>query len=230
MPRKKLHRFMMDSPISNNDTFVIDDERIVHQVSRVLKMSVGEVIAVFSHGSGDTIGRIESVDKESITLEKINESDPIVPRRTVVAAVAIPKGDTFELIVQKLTELGVDTIVPLITSRTVKQSVRLDRLQTISDEAVEQCGGSTRIEITQPMSITECLAKFPFTSVGFEPGNAREIKLPSHDPVVMYVGPEGGWSEDDMKILKDVTWVGLGERILRTETAAIVGAYTILSL
>lgn len=230
MSRKKIHRFMMNSPIPNSDTFVIDDERVVHQVSRVLKMSVGEIIAVFSHGTGDTIGRIESIDKNSITLEKINESDPLLPARKVIAAVAIPKGDTFELIVQKLTELGVSTIVPLITSRTVKQSVRLDRLQTISDEAVEQCGGSIRVNIVEPMSIAECLGKFPFTSIGFEPGNAREIKLPSHDPVVMYVGPEGGWSEDDMKVLKNVTWVGLGERILRTETAAIVGAYTILIL
>lgn len=230
MPRKKLHRFLVASPLPDTDTFEITDERIVHQIGRVLKIHAGEEVALFSHGSGDTIAKAVEISKEKIVFEKVGSTEPIVPPRRVIAAIAIPKGDTFELIVQKLTELGVSTIVPLITSRTVKQSVRLDRLQTISDEAVEQCGGSTRIEITQPMSTPECLAKFPFTSVGFEPGNVREIKLPSHDPVVMYVGPEGGWSEDDMDVLKDVTWVGLGERILRTETAAIVGAYTILNL
>ena len=58
-------------------------------------------------------------------------------------------------------------------------------------------------------------------------GAAKEIDS-SSDTVVMYVGPEGGWSEDDMELLKDVTWVSLGERILRTETAAIVGVHSIL--
>jgi 16S rRNA (uracil1498-N3)-methyltransferase len=227
MSHKKIHRFMMSSPIPPGEVFEITDERIVHQVGRVLKMEPGEVLAVFNDGTGDTIGRIESIDKTSITVEKLNDTAPIVSKRTVIAAVAIPKGDTFELITQKLTELGVSTIVPLITSRTIKQSVRLDRLQTISDEAVEQCGGNSRVTITEPVSIQECLAQFPFPSIAFEPGAAKEIDS-SSDTVVMYVGPEGGWSEDDMELLKDVTWVSLGERILRTETAAIVGVHSIL--
>lgn len=219
---------MMSSPIPPGEVFDITDERIVHQVGRVLKMEPGEVLAVFNDGSGDTIGRIESIDKNSISLEKLNETEPVVSNRTVIAAIAIPKGDTFELIVQKLTELGVSTIVPLITSRTIKQSVRLDRLQTISDEAVEQSGGSTRVTITEPMSIQECRTQFPFASIAFEPGGAKEIDSPS-DTVIMYVGPEGGWNEDDIEILKDVIWVGLGDRILRTETAAIVGVFSILN-
>ncbi len=228
MSRKKIHRFLMDSPIPHGDTFEITDERVVHQVGRVLKMEVGEVLAVFSNGSGDTIGRIDSIDAQSITLEKINETDPIVSKRKIIAGVAIPKGDTFELIIQKLTELGVSTIVPLITSRTVKQSVRIDRLQTISDEALEQSGGSVRVSITEPKTLKECLQEFPFPSIGFEPGAAKEISIAPSDTVVIYVGPEGGWSEEDMKILKDASWQGLGERILRTETAAIVGAYELL--
>ncbi len=228
MPRKKIHRFLVADPLPDTNIFTITEERIVHQIGRVLKMHEGEEVALFSNGSGDTIASIVSVSKSNIEFKKTGNTDSIHPSRTLIAAIAIPKGDTFELIVQKLTELGVSTIVPLLTERTVKQSVRLDRLQIISDEAVEQCGGNTRVNITEPMTIKECIAQFPFQNIGFEPGAAKEITVSSSDTVVMYVGPEGGWSEEDMKNLGEIAWVGLGDRILRTETAAIVGAYELL--
>lgn len=229
MQRKKIHRFLIDAPLPSTDAFSITDDRIVHQIGRVLKMDIGEEIALFSSGSGDTIAQIREITKDSIGVEKVGTRDAIAATRTLIAAVAIPKGDTFELIVQKLTELGVSTIVPLITARTVKQSVRLDRLQAISDEALEQCGGSTRVTITEPKSLKECLNEFPYPSIAFEPekNGAKEI---SDNTVVIYIGPEGGWSEEELEILTDkgVSWQSLGERILRTETAAIVAAFSIL--
>ncbi len=225
MSRKKIHRFLLSSPVPIGDVVTITDERVVHQVGRVLKMKPGEVIAVFSDGSDDTVGQIESIDTSSIVLEKINELAAIKSTRELIAAVAIPKGDTFELIVQKLTELGVSTIIPLITERTVKQSVRIERLQTISDEALEQCGGSARTLVHEPMDLRACMESYPYPSVGFEPGSPEQVSLPSAETLVMYIGPEGGWSDTDLTELKGITWMGLGERILRTETAAIVAAY-----
>lgn len=230
MFRKKIHRFLMDSPIPNTDTFSITDDRVVHQVARVLKIEPGEEIAVFNNGSGDIIVSIETITKTSIEVLKINTTNPIISRRSVVAAIAIPKGDTFEFIVQKLTELGVTTIVPLITSRTIKKNVRLERLQTISDEAVEQCGGSQKVTISTPCNIAACKTQFPFHGIAFEPGSTETLTTPLPDTLVMYIGPEGGWSEEDIKELGDVQWYNLGDRILRTETAAIVAGYTILSL
>jgi len=232
MPRKKIHRFLLSSPVPNGNIVTITDERVVHQVGRVLKMEPGEVLSVFSNGSGDTIGQIQSLDSESIIIEKSNELDPIKSVRTLITAISIPKGDTFELIVQKLTELGVNTIVPIISDRTIKQSVRIDRLQSISDEALEQSGGSTRVTIHERISLKESLIEFQMPSIAFEPGQSTPNTPPPSATLVMYVGPEGGWSEDDIGLLNQygVMWQNLGSRILRTETAAIVGAFTLLSL
>lgn len=231
MARKKLHRFLIDS-IPASDTWEVADARVVHQIGHVLKMKPGEDCIVFTNGGDDIVVTIVDVSKSFLTLQKKETIPAIAIPRTVIAAIAIPKGDTFELIVQKLTELGVSTIVPLITSRTIKQSVRLDRLQTISDEALEQCGGNSRVTISEPLTLVQCLAQFPYPSIAFEPGVTDSTQATLPDTLVMYVGPEGGWSDDDLVTLTahHVMWRTLGGRILRTETATIIGAYTLLTL
>lgn len=229
MARKKLHRFLIES-IPSSDTWEVADARVAHQIGHVLKMKQGEECIVFTNGGDDIVVTIADVSKSSLSLQKKETVARIQPSRTLIAAIGIPKGDTFELIVQKLTELGVSTIVPLITSRTIKQSVRLDRLQTISDEALEQCGGNTRVTISEPLTLAQSLKQFPYPSIAFEPATHSSIS-PS-DTMIMYIGPEGGWSDEDISILNEhnVLWQSIGARILRTETATIIGAYTLLTL
>lgn len=231
MSRKKLHRFLIDS-IPSSNTWEVADARVVHQIGHVLKMKHGEECIVFTNGGDDVVVTILEVSKSSLALQKKEVIPSVQTSRRLIAAIAIPKSDTFELIAQKLTELGVNTIVPLITSRTIKQSVRLDRLQTISDEALEQCGGSTRVVISVPLTLVQCLAQFPHPSIAFEPGVIDSAQATLPDTLVMYVGPEGGWSDDDLATLTahQVMWRTLGGRILRTETATIIGAYTLLTL
>jgi 16S rRNA (uracil1498-N3)-methyltransferase len=227
--KKKIHRFLVQS-IPTEDTFSISDERVVHQAQAVLRLEPKEEIIVFTHEGDDVVCTIASIDKKSITLHK-NRTVPVSnTNRKLIAAVSIIKGDRFELVVQKLTEIGVSVIVPIKSTRTVKQSVRLDRLQTISDEALEQCGGTRRVAISEPLELKECTLKFPFPSVVFAQ-DGTEMQ-PLTETTVMYVGPEGGWSEDDERVFKEIQAhrASLGNRILRTETAAIIGAYTILCL
>ncbi len=225
---KKIHRFLIGN-IPSGTTITLDESRCTHQVLQVLKMTVGEPLIIFTDGGPDILTTITTRTKNTITLEKQHTIDPIATPKTVIAAVAIAKGQTFELVVQKLTELGVTTIVPIITTRTVKQSVRIERLQTISDEALEQSGGNARVTIHEPMTLAQCLKQFPFPSVAFQAGVERK-SLPTEGAIVMYVGPEGGWSNNDIDMLDqhEVLWQSLGNHILRTETAAIVGAYTLL--
>lgn len=225
---KKLHRFLVDH-IPSTDTFTLEDERFVHQALQVLKMTPGEQLIVFVNGGADTVCEIIARDKKSITLQKIDERDPLPSSKNIVAAIAIAKGQTFELIVQKLTELGVTTIVPLITSRTVKQAVRMDRLQTISDEALEQSGGNARVTIHEPMTLEQSFKEFTFPVIAFQAGASTTIGS-IEAPVTMYIGPEGGWSDQDIAFLDahNAQWKSLGSHVLRTETAAIVASYELL--
>lgn len=225
MIEKKLHRFIVEK-ISGR----IEDTRFVHQTHHVLKLRAGEKIILFEDGGFDVEAEIKVITKKEVQLEILGPKEKkSIEQKYLIAAISISKGSTFELIVQKLTELGVREIIPVITSRTVKQSVRLDRLQVISDEALEQSGGKNRVKIFEPRKLEIVLKNYPFQSIAFHQGIvAGSFQL--ENKVIMYVGPEGGWSNEDLEIFKknDVNFLSLGPRILRTETAAIVGAFKLM--
>ncbi len=228
MLHKKLHRFLIGQ-IPEGKQISINDDRLNHQLFQVLKLEVGESFILFENGGDDNVVEIKNISKNNVDLDKIKTTKALASHRHLIAAVSIIKGQTFEMIAQKLTELGVAEIVPIITSRTIKQSVRTDRLQTISDEALEQSGGSQRVLIYEPMKLAECLTKFPYKNIAFHQGMSDQSK-PDEGKVVMYIGPEGGWSDQDLEVFKphNIHWKGLTDTMLRTETAAIVGAYEIL--
>ncbi len=232
MSHKKIHRFMLSRlpATSAGQPFSIADKAIASQMFRVLKLSPGETIQCFADGGPEYTIAIEDISPAAVsgTVTAITSYAPAA--RTVIAAISIVKGDAFELIVQKLTELGVTTIVPIISNRTVKQSVRLDRLQAISDEAVEQSGGMQRVRITEPLSLKECFEQFPFYSIVLDPITANTALAELPETIVYYVGPEGGWDEKDEAVLtaSGAHSLKVSDRVLRTETAAIVGAYALL--
>lgn len=228
MSKKKVHRFLVER-LPDTDTFTVSESATVHQIVTVLRLTVGEQCIFFTSGGDDNVCEIVTLSKDALVVKRIETIPAFATsnNRTIIAAIGIPKGDTFELMVQKLTEIGIHSIVPIISSRTVKQSVRLERLQTISDEALEQCGGSTRVTIHEPMTLQSCLDTFKYRSIVF---HAEATILGSAKPaetLVYYIGPEGGWSDEDETLFashKTEEW-SLGPRVLRTETAAIIAAY-----
>ncbi len=227
---KKIHRFLV-STIPAVEIFPLTDERIVRQLTDVLALKATEEIILFTDGGDDEVVTIESIDKDTISVKK---SRTINVRTNsscwLVAAVGIPKGSTFETIVQKLTEIGVSHIAPIVSVRTVKEGVRLDRLQAISDEALEQCGGNKRVVIHEPIALAECIKQFHYPSIVFSPEGELLSSSKKDKSLVMYIGPEGGWDNEDWKLFQEAgtATASLGQRILRTETAAIVGAYQLL--
>ncbi len=232
MSHKKIHRFLVEHIPAKNigDQITIDDSRITKQINRVLKIRPGEDIQIFAdEGMQYTITLRMTTDLSLTGIVKDIAPVVAVPR-TIIAAISIVKGDAFELMVQKLTEIGVSTIVPLLTNRTVKQSIRLNRLQAISDEAVEQCGGTRRVHITEPMTLKECFEAYPFDSVVLDPICPTSHVERMADTMVLYVGPEGGWDEQDEAIIERFKpqHLQITTRVLRTETAAILGAYKLL--
>lgn len=228
---KKLHRFYL-SDLPTADTFEITDSALVHQLATVLRYAIGEQFIVFGNGSDDIVVQIDELSKKVVVVHVVDRISAIHPPRHIIAAVSIIKRDLFELVVEKLTELGVREIVPVLSSRTIKQSTRLDRLELISREAIEQSGQNTLVTIHNPMTLSDALNAFPFPSVVFDPRES-ESQIEAAQKMVLYIGPEGGWSDIDLEVFKQhkhIYYKKLGDTILRTETAAIVGAYTILSL
>ncbi len=227
---KKLHRFFVPD-VPQTDAITLTEPTLVHQLHTVLRYSPGDELIIVAPGGDDIVARVVAVSKKEVVVEKQRTIPALpTPARTLIAAVSIIKRDLFELVVQKLTELGVREIVPILADRTVKLSINMERLKTISREATEQSGQNTLVHIHEPMTLATCLTAFPYQSIVFDPRESTSVVEPT-DHVVMYIGPEGGWSPEDITLLHthSAQFQTLGTTILRTETAAIVGAYSILS-
>lgn len=241
---KKIHRFLLSTPIINN---TITDTRVVHQITKVLRITNSQQCIFFTDKSDNILATIISQDKHSITIRQDTTIPAVLPEKNIIIAVSIPKGDAFELLTQKITEIGASAIIPLIAERTVKKAIRHERIQVISDEALEQCGGNNRVTIYPEMTLAQALQQFPYTSFFGDPYAEQHIKqiaekqslphnatssnnTPSHNTaMVLYIGPEGGWSDAELALLKQQALpLWLGKRILRTETAAITGCFTLL--
>jgi 16S rRNA (uracil1498-N3)-methyltransferase len=192
-----------------------DDDR--HHLERVLRVRVGDRITV-----GDGVGRWRQCRLGS-------ELEPVGAVREVVRAepeltvgFALIKGGRPELVVQKLTELGIDRIVPFIAARSVvrwdtdKAMRNAERLRRVAREAVMQCRRAwmPQVESIQTFS---ALAARPGVALADRGGKPLGLDTPT-----VMIGPEGGW--DPEEAATDVPRVALSDAVLRAETAAIAAA------
>lgn len=225
---KKIHRFLLPA-ISASPTIELLEAEVVHHIKNVLKLTPGEDCIVFCDGGNDYLCEIQEVNKTSIVL-RVKEviSQKTIPQE-LTACVSITKRDTFELLVQKLTELGIKEIVPIISERTVKQALRIDRLQKISDEALEQSGGSNRVSIREPQPLQSALEEFTALPSYCFDMDGEKLEH-STSPAVFYIGPEGGWSDTEHALFSKygIKNYSLGGTTLRTETAAIIATHTLI--
>lgn len=213
-----------------------------HHLARVLRMKPGDEAFVFDGSGREFLCGVSSVKEGGEQLEIIEQLDNAVESAVdLTLAQALAKGEKFDLIVQKATELGVRRIVPLRTEHADvklkdKQAVkRLERWRRISLEALKQSGRRTLVEIASPIALEEFIdspeaesktarALLVFSERGGASINEVLQDLSKDVAVTALVGPEGGWSDAELTLLKErgAKSVSLGPRILRTETAAIV--------
>lgn len=225
---KKIHRFLIQQ--DPKGTFTITEKETVHLIKNVLKLVPGETCIFFVSGGDDAICKIEKIESTGITAT----TEKTIPKKavpsSVTAAVSITKRDTFEIIVQKLTELGVREIIPIISERTVKLSLNKERLQKISDEALEQCGLSERVLLRDPSSLVKTLEENKeVTQIYFDTSATMPYKGQGAKSI-FYVGPEGGWSDKEIVLFKQyrIEPYSLSASILRSETAAIIAAHQLV--
>jgi len=163
-------------------------------------------------------------------LEPVGEVETLRrPKPQFTVAFAVVKGQRPEWAVQKLTEIGVDRIVPLLSARSVvrwpagEAGTQVVRLRRVAREAAMQ---SRRVWLPTVDAVT------PFAAMAAEPGAAVAHtggSPPSLDNPVVLIGPEGGWDEAEVGAAGRVL-VGLGPSVLRTETAAVVAGTLLCAL
>lgn len=204
-----------------------------HHLVRVARRRTGEIVDVLNGKGTLYTAVIESIESNQVVLrvlvEKPEAGEWPVP---LMLAVAMPKGERADWLVEKVVEVGVARLVPLITDRSVVNpgAPKLERLRKKVIEATKQSGRSRLMEISEPERLEPWLNK--------RTGGVRHIALPGRealtrtiidpgrpDAVVLTVGPEGGFTEDEQALAIRAGWgpIGLGPSVLRVETAATVG-------
>jgi len=234
-----LHRFYLPSDVLHAEVVTFPDEAS-HQIARVLRMKPGDRVVVFDGSGIECIVALESVGRTStgaVETRRRNEAEPTVQLTLYQGLI---KGAKLDLVIQKCTEIGVSRIVPVVTARAVPAEPspsRQARFETIAREAAEQSGRGRVPEIAAPARFPEAIEDA--TAAGptvfcWE----NELKfglrdLPKADEgqhVSLFVGPEGGFTEGEAEVARraGARVVSLGPRILRAETAAIVGSALLL--
>lgn len=216
---------------------VITDEDY-HYLCRVLRLAQGDRLVLFDGVGTEADAEIARIGPRALEL-RVLERHPAMPPRgpELVLMQGLAKGDKLDLVVQKATELGVTRILPVITQRSIEQldirraDARRQRWEKIAREAARQSG---RVDVPQ----IEPVALF-VAAVVAAPADALRLLLtpearyqhplrsvlPKKPPAraVIAVGPEGGFTTEEMDLARRVGFhsVGLGPRVLRTETAAL---------
>lgn len=208
------------------------EESASHHLSKVLRMQTGRELILFNGTGGEFAATINDISKKYVTVliaehTADNRESPL----QLELAIGISRGERFEWVLQKATELGITKITPLITERTEvktsgdRQEKMQDRWQQIIISACEQCQRNLLPELAAPVQLNDWLATVN-SDFRFVLHHRDSKTLPAEQQpqsVALLIGPEGGLSENEIAQAqaKNFNALTLGPRVLRTETAPI---------
>jgi 16S rRNA (uracil1498-N3)-methyltransferase len=222
------HRIYVES--IEPKTTVEGDE--FHHSVRVVRLRQGEEVELFDRTGNTVRGVVETLGRDHAVIvagETLQSRESPLDLHLAMAIIQLEK---FELVLEKATELGVRSFIPLITDRVEVRSERysgkMDRWEKIVFEAVKQSGRTMTPRIAQPVPFADVVGRAG-VKVLFE-ADAPQQDLPRLTEATLLIGPEGGWSEEELHAAREreCFFQRLGPRRLRAETAAIA-AMTLIS-
>lgn len=236
------HRFFIDrKQISKKRVFISGDQ--ARQIHQVLRLGAGDTISVLNNEGWEFEVELQSIRRDQVTGQVLKQwrvaSEPQLHLTLFQSRL---RQNKFEWILQKGTELGAASFVPVVTERSLNRQLTLKqnkktRWQRIIREAAEQSGRGLLPEIAQPLDFESALeaaqasqlAMIPWT--GEQENSVASALAASHSPssqpvrsIALFLGPEGGFSDAEIQAAQaaNIIPITLGPRILRAETAAIV--------
>jgi len=216
------NRFFVPHVLAAGAVVALEGDELHH--ARVVRVREGEEVELFDGRGGAWIAVARALPSVEL-LRPIDAGRE--PRAALHLAMAIINLDKFELVLQKATELGVRSIIPLVTARIEVRAERYrgkgERWQKIVFEAVKQSGRARVPAIEEPATFDDVVRRAG-TKIVFDADTPPSPATLIEDAATLFIGPEGGWSDDELQRAKDegCAFARLGPRRLRAETAAIV--------
>ena len=230
-------RFYCNSTISNSLSIGSEielSESAATHATRALRLNVGDEVILFNGDGNDYLAKLTTIKKNEVSAKVygsnlVNNEAPI----RIHLAQAISSGDRMDFTIQKAVEMGVASIQPIASQRSVvkltgeRAEKRIIHWQNVAISACEQCGRASVPVVKTPLSLPQWLGSIDPTDlmITLAPNavvSLKNLPQPKTD-IHLLVGAEGGLTDDEIKLstLQGFTAVRLGKRILRTETAPL---------
>lgn len=238
-----MFRFFLNQKIEDPQNIIISDKAIIKKITKVLRLKVGDSLFLFDNtGEEYEVAINEFKDKKIFCrLVRRMENDRELPVEIVLYQ-ALLKKDKFEWVCQKVTEIGIKRIVPVVTEFCVVNELnqnKISRHKKIIEEATMQSGGKIPPVFDSVIKFADAVKNLNPRDLNIicyeqeKSNNLLEVLRTHGNKIInIFVGPEGGFSpfEIDLARQNSIIPVSLGKRILRAETAGIVAIGTISQL
>jgi 16S rRNA (uracil1498-N3)-methyltransferase len=239
-----MHRFFIP-PKSIHDNRVLLRGTIVHQIRDVLRMRPGENIVLLDNSGWAHQTELVTIDRDTVRGRVVEKWKlETEPSARITLYQGLLKGQKFDWVLQKGTEIGIAAFAPILTARCIVGSLndvsdgRVERWERIVVEAAEQAGRARLPHLGAAMLFShacEIAGRGGLSLIPWEEEHTRGLRealqpIPKAKEINLFIGPEGGFTEEEVAAAQEhgVLPVSLGPRILRAETAGLAAAAAIL--
>ncbi len=200
-------------------------------LARVKRARVGEMVGVLDGRGAMGLGEIAEITGSkqrpmiAIMLDRVEMVDPVSPRIQICCPA--PKGDRLERMIDQLTQIGVESWIPLISDRSERDpnAIRQDRIERIINEASKQCIRARSLVLHEPMTLTQAMTPVDSMQMFACDGSGESSLGPIETGCArVFIGPEGGWTDNELASFTgaSIPVLRIGAHVLRLETAAVV--------
>ena len=226
----KTFRLYTKEELQPNKTFLLNEEQ-THYLKNVVKYSPKDTLLCFDNKRGEFLCDIVAFNKKTAEVITKSQTKDFSPCPDIWLLFAPLKKDKTDFVIEKATELGVKKIIPTLTRYTITTNIKTERYIQQAIVASEQSRRTDIPEISSPATLDELLSKWDTTRTLFfmdetleSPSFLEQLQQTPSSPSAILIGPEGGFSTEELSILKSKSFAKgatLGPRILRAETAAL---------
>ena len=230
MNYNRYSRIFIDQELNNDYTRLSEAQS--HYLMNVMRNKIGSNLLIFNGKDGEFLAQIDDYQKKIVSLKIISPTRKQNSEPELILIFALIKNTRISYIIEKATELGVTKLAPVVTKHSVKDKFNLSKARSWVIEASEQSRRLSIPEIDQPLPLNKLIEEWdPDITILFANETEHQNSLPhiiqkldKNKKYAILIGPEGGFSEDEINLLTDKSFVEsfhLGHLTLRAETAAV---------
>lgn len=220
-----MRRFLQD-PLPDEGELLLG-EASSHHLLQVAKLSRDSELGLFDGNGREATAVLLGAQDGRALVRIVGPVRRAQPERQVHLILAVLKGDAMAHALRMATEAGVSSVWPVLTQRTIPKGDKGDRWRRIVQSAAQQCGRADLPEVFPVRSLAQQLEQLPSVDQHFVAAPGAEPSDVQGQTVAVAIGPEGGWTDQELQMFDAEGWqpLGLGRWVLRADTATAIAVH-----